>query len=82
MYSHTSLFPSLGIPKLDLEYPCWNTYVEHWNSNVGIPMSNIHSNHKNHQIWKKSGGEMKKPMWVTPIGILGWSLDNGPGLFT
>ena len=30
------------------------------------------------KIW----GEMKKPMWVTPIGILGWSLDNGPGLFT
>ena len=39
--STTSRFPSLGIPMLDLEYPCWNTYVGYWNSYVGIPMSNI-----------------------------------------
>ena len=41
--THTSRFPSLGIPRLDLEYPCWNTYVGHWNSYVGIPMSNAQS---------------------------------------
>ena len=39
--THTSRFPSLGIPRLDLEYPCWNTYVGHWNTYVGIPMSNV-----------------------------------------
>ena len=37
----SSWFPSLGIPRLDLEYPRWNTYVGHWNSYVGIPMFNI-----------------------------------------
>ena len=31
-----SQFPSLGIPRLELENPHWNTYVGHWNSNVGI----------------------------------------------
>ena len=33
---YNSWFPSLGIPRLDLEYQRWNTYVGHWNSYVGI----------------------------------------------
>ena len=36
-----SWFPSLGIPRLELENPRWNSYVGHWNSYVRIPMSNI-----------------------------------------
>ena len=36
-----SQFPSLGIPRLELENPRWNSYVGHWNSYVRIPMSNI-----------------------------------------
>ena len=36
MLVHSSRFPSLGIPRLELENPRWNTYVGHWNSNVGI----------------------------------------------
>ena len=37
----SSWFPSLGIPRLDLEYRRWNTYVGHLNSYLGIPMSNV-----------------------------------------
>ena len=37
----TSRFPSLGIPRLELENPRWNSYVGPWNSYVRIPMSNI-----------------------------------------
>ena len=32
----SSRFPSLGILRLELENPRWNTYVGHWNSYVGI----------------------------------------------
>ena len=38
---NSSRFPSLGIPRLELVNPRWNSYVGHWNSYVRIPMSNI-----------------------------------------
>ena len=41
VHIHTSRFPSLGIPSLELKNPRWNTYVGHWNSYVGILMSNV-----------------------------------------
>ena len=40
-YGHISQFHSLGIPRLELENPRWNSYVGHWNSYVRIPMSNV-----------------------------------------
>ena len=36
-----SRFPSLGIPRLELEFLRQNSYVGRWNSYVGIPMSNV-----------------------------------------
>ena len=38
---YSSRFPSLKIPRLDMEYQRWNTYVGHLNSYLGITMSKV-----------------------------------------